>query len=202
MTEHPAVKHAVTRIYLIRHGQTAWNAEDRCQGQKDSDFTPLGREQVDALAMSLSSVPFDAAYTSPLPRAVATAAAILGGRGLRAATVPTLSELSYGALQGARFDDWPRGLSTAWKGDPWSVTFPAGESLAIVRDRVLPVFRSIVAGHAGETVLISAHGHVNRLILLDVSDRPSTDFWQIEQDNGGWTLLEIAGGNRRQRPRG
>jgi broad specificity phosphatase PhoE len=181
----------MTRIYLVRHGQTVWNADGRCQGQKDSAFTALGREQVDALAASLASVAFDAAYTSPLHRAAATSATVLGKRGLRAAAVPTLSELSYGALQGARFDDWPRELWTAWKGDPWSVTFPGGESLAMVRDRVLPVFHSIVAGHAGESVLISAHGHVNRLILLDVSDRPPADFWRIEQDNGGWALLDV-----------
>jgi broad specificity phosphatase PhoE len=178
------------RIYLVRHGETIWNAEGRCQGRRHSEFTRQGRTQIDALAASLADVDFDAAYTSPLTRAVHTAARILDGRGQRAMCADELSEISYGALQGTRFDEWPRELHMTWRSDPWSVEFPDGESLAMVRDRALPVFRSIVARHVGQRVLVSAHGHVNRLILLDQLDRPAEEFWKIEQRNGVATLIE------------
>lgn len=178
------------RIYLVRHGETRWNAEGRCQGRAHSEFTDVGRAQVESLTASLSEVAFDAAYTSPLNRAVETAKCVLASRGLRAATVPELAELSYGTLQGTRFDEWPSDLRTAWHTAPWSVVFPEGESLAMVRERVLPVLHAIVAAHAGEAVLISSHGHVNRLILLDALERPMTDFWNINQTNGSVTLIE------------
>lgn len=185
-------KSELTCIYLVRHGETIWNAEGRCQGSSHSEFTVRGREQIDALAASLANIDFDAAYTSPLTRAVNTAARILGSRGQQATCAAELAELSYGSLQGTRFDEWPHELHAVWRSDPWSVSFPDGESLAMVRDRVLPVFRSIVAEHAGQAVLVSSHGHVNRLILLHVLDRPPADFWRIEQKNGTATLLEIA----------
>lgn len=177
-------------IYLVRHGETVWNAENRCQGQADADFSAAGRAQIAALALELADVDFDAAYTSPLPRAVRTAAAILEGRGLHALRVAGLSEISYGTLQGTLFNEWPGTLFEDWRRDPWSVSFPEGESLAMTEARVLPAFDRIVQSHSGETVLVSSHGHVNRLILAALERRPRSGFWSIEQVNGIATRLE------------
>jgi broad specificity phosphatase PhoE len=179
-----------TIVYLVRHGETVWNAEGRCQGRADTALTAAGRAQIHSLATELATVDFDAAYTSPLPRAVRTADGILARQGLRARHVDDLAEISYGSLQGTRFADWPSTLHDAWRTDPWSVTFPEGESLAMVTNRVLPAFRRIIAAHPGETVLVSAHGHVNRLILADYHSRPPADFWSIDQINGCATRIE------------
>lgn len=177
-------------IYLVRHGETIWNAEGRCQGRADADFTDAGRAQIAALAESLADVHFDAAYTSTLPRAMRTADAILAGRGIGARRVDELSEISYGLLQGTRFTDWPEALHATWRAAPWTVAFPDGESLETAAARVLPAFERIVAAHAGDAVLVSAHGHVNRLILAAHHGRPLTDFWAIDQVNGQATRLE------------
>jgi len=179
-----------TFVYLVRHGETQWNAEGRCQGRADAEFTELGREQLRSLAMELVDVAFDAAYTSPLPRAVRTAEAILRGRGLRARCVDELAEISYGRLQGTRFADWPVSLHDTWRTTPWSVMFPEGESLQMVEERALPAFNGIVRAHPGETVLVSSHGHVNRLILAAHRRREHADFWDIEQINGRALRLE------------
>ncbi len=180
-----------TTIYLVRHAETAWNAEGRCQGRADAPFSAAGEAQLEQLAAELRDVAFDAAYTSPLARARATAATILAGRGLRAAQIPELAEIDYGVLQGTRFADWPAGLHEAWRANPWQITFEGGESLDDVRARVTPVLQRIVAAHPGETVLVSAHGHVNRILLLDLGVA-SGDFWSIEQANGSATRLAIA----------
>lgn len=184
-----------TVVYLVRHGETEWNAEGRCQGRADAEFTEAGRQQLRSLAAALFDVTLDAAYTSPLPRAVRTADAILEGRGLRARRVDDLSEISYGSLQGTRFADWPGSLHDTWRRDPWSVAFPDGESLAMAEARVLPAFETIVAAHPGETVLVSSHGHVNRLILAAYHAHPRADFWTIEQANGCATCLECHPGS-------
>jgi broad specificity phosphatase PhoE len=181
---------ATTIVYLVRHGETIWNAEERCQGQADADFSDRGRAQLEALAEELASIRFDAAYTSPLVRAVRTAEAILADRGVRARRVAALSEISYGTLQGTRFADWPGTLLDTWRADPWSVAFPDGESLAALEARVLPAFDRIVAAHPGDTVLVSSHGHVNRLILAAQHRRSRADFWSIEQINGRAIRLE------------
>jgi broad specificity phosphatase PhoE len=184
-------------VYLVRHGETEWNAEARCQGRADAEFSDAGREQLRSLAAQLAPVKFDAAYTSSLRRAVRTAAAILEGRGLEATLVDDLAEISYGSLQGTRFADWPGGLHDRWRRDPWSVTFPDGESLAAVEARVLKAVDAILRAHPGETILVSSHGHVNRLILAayGCAAPRRADFWSIEQPNGVATRLEL-------RPRG
>jgi len=181
---------AAAIIYLVRHGETIWNAENRCHGQADADFSDRGRAQIQSLAEELADITFDAAYTSPLARAVKTAEAILAPHRLRATPVPALAELSYGTFQGTRFADWPDELHQVWRTEPWQITFPEGESLAAVEARVVPAFERIVAAHPGHTVLVSAHGHVNRLILAAHQQRPRSDFWAIEQINGRATRLE------------
>lgn len=180
-----------TTIYLVRHAETAWNAEGRCQGRADAPFSEQGQAQLRRLAEELREVSFDAAYTSPLTRARATAESILAGRGLRAAQVAELAELDYGTLQGTRFAEWPAALHETWRADPWAIAFEGGESLHDVRARVTPVVQRIVGAHPGETVLVSAHGHVNRILLLDLG-AASGDFWSIEQANGSATRLSIA----------
>lgn len=182
---------ATTAIYLVRHGETEWNAEGRCQGTTDIPMNAAGFAQVRELARELEGVAFDAAYTSPLTRTRDTAEAILRRRGLRAMPVPELVELSYGDLQGTRSDAWDDALRTAWSSEPWSVVFPNGESLGMVRDRAVPVLEQIVAAHPGETVLISAHGHLNRVLMLHAHGRPDEDFWAVEQANASALVLRF-----------
>lgn len=185
MSERPTI------VYLVRHGETQWNAEARCQGRADAALTEAGETQIRTLASELASVRFDAAYTSPLQRAIRTVEAILEGRGLRARRVDDLAEFCYGALQGTRFVDWPEGLHDTWRRDPWSITFPDGESLAAAESRVLSAFQQITDAHPGDTILVSAHGLVNRLILLARQGRSRDEFWSIEQLNGAVTRLEV-----------
>lgn len=182
-----------TTIYIVRHGETDWNAAGRCQGHIDVPMNAAGLAQARALAERLAGVPFDAAYTSPLERARATALEILRPHGLRALGVPELIELSYGDLQGTEADTWTEEFRTAWTAAPWSVTFPNGESLAMVQARAVPVLERIVAAHPGETVLLVGHGHVNRVIALHLLGRPLTDFWSIEQGNASVLTLRVAG---------
>jgi broad specificity phosphatase PhoE len=181
----------MTTIYLIRHGETEWNAEGLCQGTCDVPMNAAGYAQVEALAQRLAHIDFDAAYTSPLTRTRETARAILGARGLRAIAIPELVELSYGDLQGTHRDSWEPQLRDAWDVDPWSVTFPNGESLAMVHARAVPVFQQIVSAHAGETVLVSSHGHLNRVLALHALARPASDFWAIDQENASALILHF-----------
>jgi broad specificity phosphatase PhoE len=183
-----------TTIYLIRHGETDWNAEDRCQGTSDIPLNARGLAQAAALAELLRSLVFDAAYTSPLIRARQTADCVLRDTGVRAATVPELHEMSYGTYQGLAPNDWPAGEAARWAADPWSVTFPDGESLEHVHRRATPVLDRIVSAHAGETVFVSGHGHLNRVLLLHVRGSDRRDFWRIPQPNGCGYVLRYSNG--------
>lgn len=188
----PLSEGPVTRIYLIRHGETDWNRVGLYQGTTDVPLNHRGREQARVVARSLACVRFAAVYTSPLGRARETADVIMGGREMSVIVLPELREICYGLWQGKSFQwlqrTWPA-FAHRWRSEPWTVRFPGGETLAELRARVSGVLRRILAVHPGETVLVCGHGHVNRLLLMELAHRPPDDFWKIEQPNGGCTVV-------------
>ena len=183
---------AAAVIYLVRHGATTWNDTGRYQGRMDVPLSNEGTQQVRDLAQRLGDVRFDAAYCSTRSRSVATAALLLEGTGRRAAPLPALDELSYGVLQGLTPEiraERHATLERRWRSSPWEVTFPGGESLADVEARAIPAWDGIMARHAGESVLVVAHGHVNRILLLWALSLPRAAFWELEQPNAScWVV--------------
>lgn len=175
----------MTRVYIVRHGETEWNVTQRCQGTADIPMNATGRAQVVSLGTALSHVAFDAAYTSPLSRARLTARVVLARRPLDVVVKPDLCELSYGDWQGLTPQEWPGDVAERWATDPWTVTFPHGESLTQVQARAVAAIGRIMAAHPGQCVLVSAHGHLNRLLLLHARRADPTTFWDIVQPNGG-----------------
>jgi len=179
--------HPMTRILLVRHGETAHNASGQCQGRLDVPMSAQGEAQVQRLRSRLvASGALDAlsvAYTSPLTRAVRTSELLLPDAIPPATVDDDLAELSYGRWQGTTPTDWPPGADAQWRTDPWSLEFPDGESLAAVRTRALRALGRIVHQHPGESVLVSAHGHLNRVLLLDALGMSPLDFWSLRQPN-------------------
>ncbi|KAB2875115.1 MAG: histidine phosphatase family protein, partial [Burkholderiaceae bacterium] len=100
-----------TRIIAIRHGQTAWNAEQRMQGQLDTVLDAKGRWQAQQLAQALAHEAVDAIVASDLSRALATAAPLADARGLRVQREPGLRERCFGVFEGFTYADierhWP-----------------------------------------------------------------------------------------------
>ncbi len=98
-------------LFLVRHGETAWNVGRRFQGQSDVPLSERGRAQAAAIATALSSIPFSHAYASDLQRAVQTAQAILASRDLALATDVRLREFNFGAWEGLTWPEiiarWP-----------------------------------------------------------------------------------------------
>ncbi|MEP6620890.1 MAG: histidine phosphatase family protein, partial [bacterium] len=177
-------------IVLIRHGETDWNAGGRCQGTTDIPLNARGRDQIAQLARQLANVTFDAAFTSPLQRAVASAELVLAERPLAITPVPALAELSYGDVTGATDEAWPDGVRERWARTPWDVAFEGGESLARVHERATPAWDEIVESQAGRLVLVSGHGHVNRVLLLHATRRDRAEFWNIAQPNGHAVVVQ------------
>jgi broad specificity phosphatase PhoE len=173
----------VTTLYCVRHGATDWNAAGRCQGLADVPMNAMGHTQVTRLAQHLSQTRFDAAYTSPLLRARQTADLLLADSTTIAQQEPGLTELSYGAWQGLSADEWPRPAAVTWQRDPWAMEFPGGESLTRLRVRAVQAVRRIVSDHPGQTVLLSSHGHTNRVVLLEALGLRPGCFWTLVHPN-------------------
>jgi alpha-ribazole phosphatase len=184
----------MTRVYLIRHGQTTWNAERRYQGRRDAPLTELGRTQMRRLAAALASEPVRAVYTSPLGRCRWGAERIAAQHGLEPIVEPDLVELDHGILEGLRVDEMEDHVGTLvrrWWEDPAGVQLPGGESLEQARARAYGAFCRIVESHPDQIVVVVAHGGVNKLILLTLLQAPLSSYFRIQQHNGAVNLVEV-----------
>ena len=90
----------MTRIILVRHGQTPWNLDKIFRGSKDIPLNDQGREEARLAGEWLKGETIHAAYASPLSRARDTADAIARHHGLAVADLPGLTDLCYGDWEG------------------------------------------------------------------------------------------------------
>ncbi len=156
-----------TTIVLIRHGETAWNAERRLQGHIDIALNAEGERQAEALARSLAGERFDAIYASDLQRASQTAAAVASLHGLPVHSEPGLRERCYGVFEGLLYADieasYP-GQFAAWQSRDIDAVMPAGEraaeSFRQFYTRTMAAITTLVQRHAGQHLAIVAHGGV------------------------------------------
>jgi 2,3-bisphosphoglycerate-dependent phosphoglycerate mutase len=149
-------------LYCVRHGESAFNAEGRIQGQTDVSLSPLGLQQSQALATALSKLPIEAVFSSPLARAAQTARPVADALGLELIFEPGLKELNAGVFQGRTWDEvrieHPE-ASARWKsGDP-DFVIPGGESRRQLMHRGRQALESI-RERGFRHVAVIAHGGV------------------------------------------
>ena len=152
-----------TKLLLIRHGETAWNAEHRIQGQLDVPLSPLGILQSARLAECLANEPIDAVYSSEQSRAWLTAAPLAARLGLEVIAEPRLRERSFGIFEGLTLDEiaarYPAEFFKWRERDPtWRPE--GGESGQQLIDRVMSAVTEIGSRHANQTVALISHGGV------------------------------------------
>ncbi len=176
----------MTRIILVRHGQTEWNRVERVRGQVDIALDAHGLTQAAATASRIAEqwAPV-AVYCSPLRRARQTAAAIAERLALPVTDAEGMNDMNFGEWQGLSpkeiAERWPD-KAQAWQASPETVTFPGGESLDSLRDRAMPALRAIMAHHAGQEVVVVGHTVVNRVVLCAVLGLDNSHHWRIGQD--------------------
>ncbi|HEX8432442.1 MAG TPA: histidine phosphatase family protein, partial [Longimicrobium sp.] len=83
------------------------------------------------------------------------------------------------------------GLAWRWRERPWEARFPGGESLDEVSERGVAATERIVRAHGGGVVLVSGHGHLNRVLLIHLLGLPRADFWTIDQPNASCTVVTL-----------
>lgn len=165
MAEVPPDAHAqqATRIVAIRHGETAWNAEMRMQGQLDVALNDVGRWQAERVAAALVDERFDAIYSSDLVRAAQTAAALSRVQGRPVVTDKGLRERCFGVFQGFTFDEvearWPE-QSRRWRRREPDFAPEGAESLREFAARCVGAATRLAAAHPGQTIALVAHGGV------------------------------------------
>ena len=152
-----------TRILVIRHGETVWNAVGRQQGHLDTELSELGVAQAGAIAEALPGAGIDVLYSSDLGRAIQTARIVAQRLGLEVRQEERLRERHLGIMQGLTMEEFsqrhPADYANFRQGDPdWAL--PGGESIRQRHDRAVAGACDLAARHVGQTVAIVTHGGV------------------------------------------
>ncbi len=184
-------------VYLLRHGETTWNADgNRYCGVSDVSLTEKGLQQAHRAATLLKGISFDAVYSSPLQRAFVTARIASGDH-------PTLSadhrliEASFGEWEGKTREKFIAENPELWR--KWSLD-PAvnraggnGDTATEVVKRVEEFFDEMVLKHPAGTILVVAHNAVNRFYMAWKLGMPLRNYRSIVQENSAVTVFSLGG---------
>ena len=187
----------MTRFWLIRHGQPAAEARNRCYGTLDVGLSGTGRAQMLRVAEYLKTEPIAAIYSSPRSRALESAR-ILADVALRPVEiVEDFREIAFGDFEGLAYEEianrYPE-VYREWMDTPTEVRFPNGESFSEMRVRVLTAFDGIQRHRSGQTVAIVSHGGVNRILLAWALQMQDNCIFRLAQDYAAVNLLALIEG--------
>jgi alpha-ribazole phosphatase len=171
------------KLFLVRHGQTDWNLNQRFQGQSDIPLNESGRQQATALGSRLKHEHIDIIFASDLQRAHETANIIAAHHHASEIRIDKrLREMNFGAWEGLTYDEIKRSdpaTLAAWEADISTTAAPNGEMLNQLTMRVESVLNDLRAQYADKTILIAAHGGPLQILLCLALNISPSRYWQF-----------------------
>lgn len=157
----------MTHFLLARHGETDHNRNHIMQGVTDAELNETGIDQAEKLRERLEDVAIDAAYSSGLQRAKKTAEIAAEPHGLTVEQRDGLNERNYGIYEGKPADEYHSALD-AFDGSRYEWQPEGGEHMRDVAERGMTALNQIKDTHENETVLVLAHGTMNRALMASM----------------------------------
>lgn len=169
-------------VYIVRHGETIWNAIGKMQGSADIELNDNGRQLASELGRKLEEVHFDRIYSSPLVRAYETACLIRGKRDIPIIRDDRLREIHFGSMEGTHYSDWMKEDCPYrfFFSEPGRYTPPeGGDTLEQVCDRAREFIQQVVepAWETTERIMIVAHGALNKGMMCYIEGHGTDTFW-------------------------
>ncbi|MFC2022801.1 histidine phosphatase family protein, partial [Chloroflexota bacterium] len=172
----------MSRLLLVRHGETELNSVARYWGSTDVALSADGIRQAEQLSRRLAAEPIDSAYTSSQKRAEMTARTIAREHKIEVAACPELREIDFGQLEGLTYDEirqqHPQ-VARLWEEQDPRLSYPGGESLETFDRRLSGFLPRLENFAAGETILIVAHAGSLRLLICRLLGLDKKHLWQI-----------------------
>lgn len=185
------------RLFVIRHGETAWSRERRFAGSRDVPLVEEGLRQCEAVARALAGSVVGAVYASPLARARASAEVIARPHRLAVQIEPAFREMAFGDWEGLTREEvasrFPETYAQ-WRSAPHVLRVAGAETLAQVAARVRSGVQELLAAHEGQTVALVSHAIVTRLIVLDALGLGHDRLWTVDATPAGITEIEYEPG--------
>lgn len=190
----------MTKIFLIRHGETEWNKTGRLQGNSDVQLSSEGIRQAQLLSKHAPFHAVDAIYSSDLSRAVTTAKILAAKFHLPVIKERGLRETNFGDWEGRYIheltQEFPIDFGYFFT-KPDKVKPPNGETFLECQARVTNALEEIIAEHESQSIIVVSHGAAIRLMLCAILYVPIRKMWWISQFNTALNILVFDEGNFR-----
>jgi len=199
----------MSKLVLVRHGQSEWNKLNLFTGWKNPDLTNKGAQEAKKAGVLLRKrkIQFDIAFTSALIRAQNTLRIIqeeMDQLSLRVVKHEALNERDYGDLSGLNKDEarqkWGDEKVYKWRRS-FDIPPPGGESLKNTAERVLPYYYKIILPEIkkGSDVLIAAHGNSLRSLVMNIEEISTKEIVKLEIGTGIPLIYEVDESGRANR---
>lgn len=186
------------KLYVVRHGETLWNAQMRVQGRSDIDLNECGIKLAEITGEALKDLEINRMYSSPLIRAYHTARIIRGERNIEIIKDDRLKEISFGEYEGRCTNDMPEMFNAFFNKPEEYVPPKGGETFTQVIARASDFIYNVAVPASREikSMMVVAHGCLNNGIAAVLMHREIKDYWEgIFPRNCSMTTYDIEGEN-------
>ncbi|MFP4460079.1 MAG: histidine phosphatase family protein [Candidatus Zixiibacteriota bacterium] len=186
----------ILTFYLVRHGETLMNREGIFRGRIDAPLNEAGMKQGVELGKALSHIKFDAIYSSPLARSLATASAIMTANPDNPPVEinESFNNINLGEWQGEPKDviaaKYPK-LWQKWVYDPENIEIPGAETFKDIKNRLKAALDEIIKTHNGNIAIVSHRSILKTLLALFIG-LEGPYFWHFHLDNASYSTVEYS----------
>jgi len=183
----------LTRLYLIRHGQSEWNILSKVQGQKDARLTDLGREQAKKIGKRLIDEDIDIIYSSDLSRALETAEIISSIINKPVIESREIREINFGLWEGLTLEEIQDKYAEEyliWMKSPDKLTLEGAETLESLKNRVMPFVDKIITENKNKNIAIVSHSASLKIIILNLLGIGNGFYKNISLRNVSLSIVE------------
>jgi len=182
-----------TSIYLVRHGQTAWNKEEIFRGRTDIPLDETGLKQAELVGQYFKAMEIHGIFSSSLSRAWQTAQKVAEFHDLKVQSLQGILDMSFGNWEGHPHQEIRESDNKTyrqWVETPHLVRLPGGESLDDVKARAMAAMEEVIRNHPGKTLVLVTHRVVNKILICAILGLDNSHFWQITQDTTAINLIQ------------
>src|SRR3989338_1325716 len=192
----------MSKLVLVRHGESQWNLENRFTGWVDVPLSPKGEQEAKTAGEKLKGIVFKKAFTSLLKRAQNTLEIILdvtGQKNIPVEKSQALNERHYGDLQGLNKAETAKKFGDEqvkiWRRS-YDVAPPKGESLKDTAARTLPYFKETILPSLKDNanIIVAAHGNSLRSIVMDLDELTREQVLELNIPTGVPIVYEFDSG--------
>ncbi|MEC9382146.1 MAG: histidine phosphatase family protein [Thermodesulfobacteriota bacterium] len=183
-------------IILVRHCETDWNKENRCQGISDLSLNQAGLKQAENLRSYFNNLDIDLIFSSTLKRAIETANVINSDKKIPIELIDELREMDQGDFEGIPFhtlrEKYPVELNE-WRKNPEKFRIPNGETLGEVKNRMIKFMKNIVETHREDkTIIIVSHNLALSSLLCSISEKNLVNFTEFTVESGSISTIDYS----------